>query len=196
MERDDLESAVQVLSETYPKAFFVNARQRRPLKEKIGEDIKADIRNNPGSELQFYDVDQVLAWYCDHVGYHKASSVTGAARVDLNGDRAGTVTKSEARVADERATEIFEMIEARKRAYAYSPPSGATHTAPAAPVLKILEVDTSLSDDALLGSIEKHLASLKALAALPDPRLQRELSRPVLLLMIDELETLDARLSA
>ena len=48
----------------------------------------------------------------------------------------------------------------------------------------------------LLASIEKHTATLKTLMVLPDPTMQKELSRPVVLLLIDELKTLDARLTA
>jgi hypothetical protein len=55
-----------------------------------------------------------------------------------------------------------------------------------------------MNDDALLTAIERHLASLKALLSseLVDPSLRKELARPVLLLLLDELKTLDARLTA
>jgi hypothetical protein len=56
-------------------------------------------------------------------------------------------------------------------------------------------VDTTLSNDGLITSIEQHLATLKTLTGLPDPKLQKELSRSVVLLLIDELKTLDARLT-
>lgn len=68
IERDDIERGVEALSETYPKAFFVNGRLRRPLKLGIAKDIKADLAADPDSELKFYDIDQVLAWYTNHVG--------------------------------------------------------------------------------------------------------------------------------
>ena len=83
IERDDIERGVEALSETYPKAFFVNGRLRRPLKLGIAKDIKADLAADPDSELKFYDIDQVLA----HVGYQNACSVAGAVRVDLDGAR-------------------------------------------------------------------------------------------------------------
>ena len=80
IERDDIERGVEALSETYPKAFFVNGRLRRPLKLGIAKDIKADLAADPDSELKFSDIDQVLAWYTNHVGYQYACSVAGVMR--------------------------------------------------------------------------------------------------------------------
>jgi hypothetical protein len=60
----------------------------------------------------------------------------------------------------------------------------------------LLKVDATLNNEGLLASIETHLTTLKSLTGLPDPALQRQLSRTVVLLLIDELMTLDARLSA
>ena len=144
IERDDIERGVEALSETYPKAFFVSGRLRRPLKLGIAKDIKADLAADPDSELKFYDIDQVLAWYTNHVGYQNACSVAGAVRVDLDGAKAGTVTESEAREAKERATEIFARIESRKRSTTWAAPTNTgAQAAPAAPALKILKVDST-----------------------------------------------------
>lgn len=60
----------------------------------------------------------------------------------------------------------------------------------------MLKVDTTLNDEELMASIEKSITTLKSLTGLPDPALQRQLLRTVVLLLIDELKTLDARLSA
>jgi ProP effector len=195
MDRDDLERAIEALCEAYPKTFFMNPRLRRPLKLNIAKDVKADLATDPDSELKLYDIDQALEWYCSHVGYYKACSVAGAARINLAGTKAGTVTEAEARYADERAAELFEQIEARKRTYSYVVPSSSPQAAAAAPALKVLKVDTTLNNEGLLASIEKHITTLKSLTGLPDPALQRQLSRTVVLLLIDELKTLDARLS-
>jgi sRNA-binding protein len=196
MERDDLERGVEALSETYPKAFFVNPRLRRPLKIGIAKDIKADLAADPDSELKFYDINQVLAWYTNHVGYQYACSFAGARRVDLDGTQGGTVTASEAREAKERATEIFARIESRKRPTTTWAAPANNGAARATPAMKVLKVDSNLSNDELLASIENHTATLKTLMGLPDPAMQKELSRTVALLLIDELRTLDARLTA
>jgi hypothetical protein len=63
-----------------PAAFFVSGRLRRPLKIGIAKDIKADVAADPNSELKFSDIDQVLAWYTNHVGYQYACSVAGVMR--------------------------------------------------------------------------------------------------------------------
>lgn len=62
----------------------------------------------------------------------------------------------------------------------------------------LFKVDTDMNDDELLASVEKHVQSLRALLTgnLVDESLPKELSRPVLLLLMDELKTLDPRLIA
>jgi hypothetical protein len=194
IDRDERDRAVEVLCEMYPKTFFSNPRQRRPLKHGILQDINADLAAHPDSELKFHDIEDTVDWYCSHVGYHRACSIAGTPRINLKGERVGTVTETEARDEDEITKQLFEQIEARKRSYSYVAPSNGGYVAP--PALKPLMVDTSLSNDGLITSIEQHLAALKTLlTSLPEPRLQKELSRPVVLLLIDELKTLDARLT-
>jgi hypothetical protein len=193
IERDDRERAIEVLCETYPKAFFANPRLRRPLADGILQNIKADLAEHPDNELKFYDIQDTVDWYCSHVGYHRNSSVAGTPRINLKGERAGTVTETEARDEEEISKQLFAQIEARKRSYTYVAPSNRDYGGP--PVLKTLMVDAKLSNDGLITSIEQHVATLKTLTGLPDPQLQKELSRSVLLLLIDELKTLDARLT-
>lgn len=41
METDDLDRAIEALSEAYPKAFFVIGRQRKPLKHDIAQAFAA-----------------------------------------------------------------------------------------------------------------------------------------------------------
>jgi sRNA-binding protein len=191
---DDLSRAIEALSEAYPRAFFVNGRLRRPLKHDIARDIKTAIAKDPSSELGFYDIDDAVDWYQGNVGYNLACSTAGTPRLDLDGNRVGTVTEAEARVAGERAKTGFEQIEARKRLMN----DRATSASAAPPAVRALRVDTAMNDDALLAAIERHLASLRALLSgeLLDPTLRKELARPVLLLLIDELKTLDAPLTA
>jgi ProQ/FINO family len=193
IDRDDRESAIEVLCETYPKTFFSNPRLRRPLKHGILQDINADLAEHPDSELKFHNIEAAVAWYCNHVGYHRCCSVAGTPRINLQGERVGTVTDKEAREEEQITKELFELIEDRKRPYSYVAPNNRDYGAP--PALKTLMVDTTLSNDGLITSIEQHLATLKTLTGLPDPKLQKELSRSVVLLLIDELKTLDARLT-
>jgi sRNA-binding protein len=194
--RYDLDRGVDALCEAYPKAFFVNGRHRTPLKHNIAGDIKADVSSDSSSELRYYDIDEVVDWYCSHVGYLRACSVPGTTRVDLKGDRAGTVTESEARVEGERAAAAFEQIESRKRFFAPTVVTAAPVISK--PAITSLKVDCNMNDDELLVSIEKHVTSLKTvlIGEAIDQSLRKDLARPVLLLLIDELKTLDARLSA
>jgi sRNA-binding protein len=191
IDRNDLESAIEAPCEAYPKTFFMNARLRRPLKLDIVKDIKADLKADPDSELKFYDIDQALEWYCGHAGYYRTCSIAGAARINLAGTKVGTVTEAEARYAAKLAAEGFAQIEARKRSSAYVAPSNG----PAVSAPRVLKVDATLNEEGLLASIEKHITTLRSLTSLPDPDLQRQLSRTVVLLLIDELKILDARLS-
>jgi hypothetical protein len=192
IDRNDVERAIEALCDAYPKTFFINPRLRRPLKINIAKDIKADVAKDPDHELKFYDIDQALQWYCNHVGYHKACSVAGTPRINLVGTKVGAVTETEARDANERAIEAFEQIETRKRMYSPVVPSSG----PTVPALSVLRADATLNNEGLLASIEKHVTTLKSLTGLPDPALEKQLSRTVVLLLIDELKTLDARLSA
>ena len=113
--RDDRERALLALAEEYPKTFFVEPKRRMPLKHGIEEDIKADLITNQHSVLRFFDIDDAVEWYRSHVGYLKSCSVAGVGRLDLKGTIAAKVTEAEARIAGEKATEIFADIEARKR---------------------------------------------------------------------------------
>jgi sRNA-binding protein len=195
MDRDDVERGIEALSEAYPKTFFVPGRMRRPLKKGIAADLKAKLKENPGDELNFYDIDATLDWYCAHVGYVKNSSVAGTPRIDLNGKAVGTITESEARIAGQTADEIFERIEETKKRYVSNDKGTVSGRGVASPAVKVLKVNVSATDDELLASMEKHLGALRTmLTTMPDD-LKEGLARPILILLIDELKTLEARIT-
>jgi sRNA-binding protein len=108
-------SAPSKPSEVLPENVFVESKQRRPLKLSIVKDIEANIAKDQENELRFYDIADAVSWYCSHVGYQVACSVAGAARLDLQGKKAGAVTETEARAAEEEAKNIFGKIEAQLR---------------------------------------------------------------------------------
>jgi sRNA-binding protein len=108
-------SAPSKPSEVLPENVFVECKQRRPLKLSIVKDIEANIAKDQENELRFYDIADAVSWYCSHVGYQVACSVAGAARLDLQGKKAGAVTETEARAAEEEAKNIFGKIEAQKQ---------------------------------------------------------------------------------
>src|SRR5262249_2922874 len=107
---------------------------------------------------------------------------------------------AEARVEGQKAATAFERIEARKRLGGRNQSGFGAGVAVVerVPALRTLRVDTSMTNEELLAAAAIHMASLQTLLGgnLVDPSLRKELSRPVLLLVIDELKTLDARLTA
>ena len=87
--RDESEQAIQQLAELYPKTFFLDPPQRKPLKKNIIADLQRD--GAPfAPELLASAVDS----YQTHFGYQYALQA-GAKRVDLNGREVGTVTEPE-----------------------------------------------------------------------------------------------------
>jgi sRNA-binding protein len=190
----DRDHAIEILCELYPKAFFLNPRQRKPLKHDIIKDIKAEIAKDPNHELRFYDIDDALAWYCNHISYHINSSVPGTKRVDLNGKSIGAITETEAREAHEQAQAADAVIQARKQQVRFAVPTTTMQTRPA---IQHLQANTNMNNEQLLESMEKHFRTLKTLMTgdTIDDSIRKEIARPVLLLLQDELRTLDARLT-
>jgi sRNA-binding protein len=97
--REANEQIIRMLCEHYPKCFFEDSRQRRPLKQKIVTDIISDQDLDVSPELITAAVD----WYKSNIGYEGfAMSIPGAKRIDLNGNEVGTVTEQEALAAQQR----------------------------------------------------------------------------------------------
>jgi sRNA-binding protein len=91
--REEVESAIELLSELYPKCFFLDPGQRRPLKKNIETDLIRD-----GIQLAHELLRAAIDWYESHFGY-KLALQTGAKRIDLTGKEVGTVTELEHRAA-------------------------------------------------------------------------------------------------
>jgi sRNA-binding protein len=106
-ERDEF---IAYLAEKFPKCFFVSPPSRLPLKANIIDDLeKAKVLNNA-------KLAQALDWYQSHFSY-QYSLIAGAVRVDLNGNRAGTVTPSEQKEAHKQIRERkAELREEQKAA--------------------------------------------------------------------------------
>jgi hypothetical protein len=81
------------------------------LKLHIERDLKPDeialAANRP------IDVGAAVAYYTNNIDYHRAC-LAGAARYDLKGERAGTVTEAEAIAAQQRVVEIRRMLRERR----------------------------------------------------------------------------------
>ena len=87
--REENEDVIRKLAEKYPKCFFVDPRQRRPLKK----NILADLQND-GFPAAYEPMSAAIEWYMSHFSYRYALEA-GAKRVDLNGKEVGTVTEQE-----------------------------------------------------------------------------------------------------
>jgi sRNA-binding protein len=90
-------ATVTLLAERFPAAFSAFEGQRRPLKIGIAADICEAVPEINKEHLQW-----ALARYCMSPGYLRSLS-SGAVRVGLAGDAAGTVT-------DEAAVKAVAML--------------------------------------------------------------------------------------
>jgi ProP effector len=96
-----------LLAEAWPRCFAIIFRDRKPLKVGIGKDIAKATEGVLTPE----ELDAALTLYTGSKPYLRAMT-EGAARVDLEGNTAGTVTAGQAATARCR----IERIEARQSA--------------------------------------------------------------------------------
>jgi ProP effector len=75
-------------ADIYPRTFFPNQAERRPLKLGVRNDLVADTARHGLSDAE---LRRALSQYCRSPGY-LAACTEGAVRIDLNGMPAGTVT--------------------------------------------------------------------------------------------------------
>jgi ProP effector len=97
------------LKEKHPKAFFMSKVRRRPLKIGIGAEIIVGI----GDAMTPHEARSALRIYTGAVGYHQ-SMRAGAARIDLAGEPAGTVTPEEAEHAAKQVAAKVERMAKRR----------------------------------------------------------------------------------
>jgi sRNA-binding protein len=103
--RTDSENVIRMLCDHYPKCFFEDPKQRRPLKQDIATDIIAD----PDFNVVHEGIAAALDWYKQHIGYRGfAMSNAGARRIDLDGREVGTVTEQEAIAARQQLNDYHE----------------------------------------------------------------------------------------
>jgi hypothetical protein len=192
--REDRDRAIQALAQEYPKTFFIIGERRKPLKHGIEKDIEAELARDNDHPLLDFDITDALAWYRSHIGYQKSCSAAGVNRIDLQGKSVSKVTASEAREAEAEAADAIARMAARRKAGNGLPPS----VLPPAPFVTkgwALPVNGALSSMELLGEIDKQMGLVRTiLGDAPDDPLRRELARPALRLMSDELATVIARL--
>ena len=106
--RPMLEEYIEYLSAKYPKCFFVDLRMRRPLKKTIVADLQKE------KVLDDEKIAAVTNFYMNDFGYQYAL-LPGAERVDLDGNKAGTVTAQERIDAINRVKAIKQKLSERDK---------------------------------------------------------------------------------
>jgi len=84
-------AAIALLAETFPKAFFIYERRRRPLKLGIHLDILAVMDGVITAE----ELSDALRFYVSNDSYLRTCR-EGAVRIDLNGEPVGKVSAEDA----------------------------------------------------------------------------------------------------
>jgi sRNA-binding protein len=90
----DARAAIALLSELYPRAFFVHEAKRRPLKI----NIDTDIINTVNGAIKPHELVAALRSYCNNP-VDLSHMRPGAVRINLDGNPAGIVTAEAAKVA-------------------------------------------------------------------------------------------------
>jgi ProP effector len=94
--RTDITEVIDALVERFPRAFFADPSQTKPLAVGVKEKILQQM-----STLAPKTVADALRRYAGSPDYLKAT-IEGAARMDLDGQAAGVVTKGQAEHAQRR----------------------------------------------------------------------------------------------
>ena len=103
----EAEAAIELMCERWPKCFSLFQDPRRPLKIGIHKDIPDRLIEPKVLRLAF-------RLYVNNPGYLNAMRL-GAARVDLNGEVAGTVDENDAKSAQTRLDGIRKFRKNRKQ---------------------------------------------------------------------------------
>ena len=105
--RDSAHAALALLCQRWPKCFFMFQGRRLPLKIGIHKDIPDGLIGPKILRLAF-------RLYVNNPGYLNAMRL-GVARVDLNGEVAGTVDENDAKSAQTRLDDIRKFRKNRKQ---------------------------------------------------------------------------------
>jgi sRNA-binding protein len=119
--RRDAEAAIDLLAETFPRAFFRDAARRQPLK--VG--VHVELLSKLDGALTPLELRLAMYFYTGHLGYLRACTA-GVARIDLDGNAAGSVSALEAAHARARLQAIKARLKARREQQPQ--PNGAVGT--------------------------------------------------------------------
>ena len=109
LDKDD--EIIALLAERWPRCFMLAEDRRLPVKVGIFHDLKAAL----GGKVSPDQLSRALGTYCSAPDYQRRLKDGGGARLDLDGQRAGTVTPSVAMWARAGRAERRDKYQ-RKRA--------------------------------------------------------------------------------
>lgn len=112
LRRESIQKAISVLCEKFPKTFFAQAEDIKPLKIGIINDLKDKI-----SELDGFSLSKIRAAvrkYTYSIQYLDAVK-EGAKRVDLEGNEVSEVTKEHEEYSQEQKKLVLEKLKEQNR---------------------------------------------------------------------------------
>jgi ProP effector len=118
------DAAIALLAETWPACFSVYEGRRKPLKLGIHQDVLAALEG----AITPKELKNALRHYTGNRCYLRRS-IAGAARIDLDGNPAGTITAEEAVAAATKMAAYAAAAKQRCLAYQGRPPGSAGEAA-------------------------------------------------------------------
>ena len=166
VKREESEEGVRILAKTYPRCFFEQPEQRRPLKKNIIDDLIKD-----GAPMAPELITASVEWYQTHLGY-QLCLLAGRKRVDLHGKEGNAVTEYEHRIAQKKALAIREKMkrdrEATSAAAASTPPVRYGTALPTALPKFLKSIETSAPTMTTTSSKTPTIAPAAAPVIIPD----------------------------
>ena len=150
-------AAITLLSELYPKTFFVHQARRRPIKVNIHIDIIATVNG----AIRPHELVLALRAYTSNSVY-LSHMRTGVTRIGLNGEPAGIVTAEAAKAAAEKlATRLLKAGARKKTAVAVPPRETAVEAAHVQPfaLLERKAIGSPQSVQSVMAALEAHRRS-------------------------------------
>src|SRR5262245_52767183 len=94
----DVEAAIFLLAERYPKTFFIYEKKRKPLRIGIITDLIADLNGLLPEE----EIRHAIRCYVNNNGYWRSCCKAGKPRFSLDGSESGVVSEDEAKYSYKR----------------------------------------------------------------------------------------------
>lgn len=190
--RAQIEDYIGYLCQRYPKCFFTNPHLKRPLKKDILDDLEKD------GVLDDEKRTAAVAFYTRDWTYQSLLQA-GTERIDLDGNRAGTVTQLEQHHAQKQVQQ--EKQQRREaRINAASPiavmsklHAGGQITTDQLSKVTLVPLKKPPPSVPAFGRLQKLMETLNAAADTPDEELKQALVATTLQVLIGEAQQLIER---